>query len=395
MSIGGRRQIRLPVTATTRRKETRKMNHTTKRRGVMAGAAALLALSPLALATSANAAEGDISVNYSTQNNASAPLDGSYTVHGRVGQLRDDMQMTYTIEAQGVTYPMPVIEYTGTFVDTADATYTFRFSCLAGSPCEAYQYQVDAMNAVAQNLDGHSIADFTTDVAPIIDTFGGNVPVGVQGTVTVSVLSDVPGTGQLRFWLQDRDTQEHLSVTATTPLSITRPELSGDYSPAELCVAGLQEYVKDGVKYAPTNAGRDQVDLNAVVTDSGILPDDATPVGTAGTFSYALDSGTEGSESDVTAQLLAAPVGAHEVAVGYTAPDGVLAERVFGEITVLGADSPNCWKTSTVTKPSGPGPLANTGSENLGGIALGGGVAALLGGMLLIGARSLRRARAL
>lgn len=371
------------------------MKYTSKRLGMVAGATALMALTPLGFATAANAAEGDISVNYSTQNYASAAIDGSYTVHGRVGQLRDDMQVSYTIESDSVQYPMPVIEYTGSFVDTADATYTFRFDCVPGTACEAYQYQVDAMNAVAQNLDGHSIADFTTDVEPIIDAFGGNVPVGVRGTVTVSVLSDVPGTGQLTFWLEERDTGDHLSSTVITPLSITQPVLGGDYQPSELCVAGLEEYVKDGVKYSPTNAGRDQVDPNAVASDDGILPDDVTPVGTDGSYSYAIDGGTAGSESDIAAQLLAAPVGEHEISVGYVAPDGVPAETVYGYITVLGADSPICWKTSTVTTPSGPGPLANTGTESLGGLTLGGGALALLGAALLLGTRARRGARAL
>lgn len=373
------------------------MKHTTKRRGLIAGATALVALSPLGFASAANAAESDISVNYSTQNSASAAIDGSYTVHSRVGQVRDDMQMSYTIESNTVQYPMPVINYTGSFVDTSDATYTFRFDCVPGSACEAYQYQVDAMNAVAQNFDGHSIADFESDVAPIIDAFGGNVPVGVRGTVSVSVRSDVPGTGELTFWLQERDTQERLSPTVTTPLSITEPTLSGTYLPAEFCVANLAEYVKDGVKYTPTQLGRNQIELNALAADSGVLPDDATQVGTNGNYAFSLNGGSIGSLNDVKAQLLAAPVGNHEVLVNYTAPDGVPAAPVYGDFTVLGADSAECWTTSNVVtpvEPTTPKPqtLANTGAEAPNGVAIS-GAAALIAGALLLGARAFRMAQ--
>ena len=379
--------------------------------GVALGAA-LVVGAPLLGAPTAFAAETDISVTYSTQNAADAPIDGSSTVHGRVGQLRDDMQVTYTIQSDTVQYPIPVLTYTGDFTDSSDATYTFRFGCdgsVPGSDCATYQPQVDAMNGLASALDGRSIEGFTADVTPIIMAFGGNVPPGITGTVTASILSDVPGTGQLEFFLQEGEQAgaERLSPTAITPLSITEPSIAAT-STGSFCAADLAEYTEGKTKYTPTGFGRADFDIQSTVTDAGILPDDATPVGTTadGVVFSVQNGGTGLTEAGVEAELLAAPAGTYQVADAYTAPDGVPARGIGTEVTVLGADAPECYSASEIVdpvdpvdpkptdpKPTDPKPvqtLANTGSGDSG--VLAGAGAALLGALLL--GRALLRRRA-
>ena len=310
---------------------------------------AVVALAPLAAAP-AFAAESDISVVYSTQNNADAPIDGSYTVHGRVDQTRDDMQVTYTIQSDTVMFPIPVLTYTGTFVDSSDATYTFRFDCdatVAGSDCVGYAAQVAAMNAMATSLDGRSIDTFTEDVTPIIMQFGGDVPPGIRGTVTASVTSSVPGTGQLDFFLQEGSAADavRLSPTATTPLSITEPEITAA-SAGSFCVADLEEYTEGDTIYTPTNFGRDTFDVTDGVTDTGILPDDATAVGSdADQITYAVTGGSTGlSETDLETALLGSPAGTYEIGANYTASDGVPAAPIGTTVTVLGAEDAN-WQS--------------------------------------------------
>ncbi|PII82452.1 hypothetical protein BMH32_01445 [Leucobacter sp. OLJS4] len=386
------------------------MNTRTRGLALIPGLALVLAV-PLLGAPAASAAETDISVTYSTQNNANAAIDGSTTVHGRVGQTRDDMRVTYTIKSDTVKYPIPVLTYTGDFTDSSDATYTFRFGCDAtvpGSDCAGYQYQVDAMNAVAATLDGRSISGFTADVTPIIMTFGGDVPPGITGTVTASVNSSVPGTGQLEFFLQEGQQAgaERLSPTAVTPLSITRPELAAK-SASSFCAADLAEHVEGTTKYTPTGFGRSTFDVSATVTDAGILPDDTTAVGTdPAALRFSVQNGaTNLTEAQLETTLLAAAPGTYQVAGSYTAPDGVAAPGISTGVTVLGADAAECWSTSEVKPPVTPKPekpkptptapapeLAKTGADGQNALLAGGAGIGLLGAALIAGALVRRRA---
>ena len=310
-------------------------------------------------ATAAAAAETDISVHYTTQNSADAPLDGSYTVHGRVDQPRTDLKVVYTIQDPGVTYPIPVVNYDGVFSATEDATFTFRFGCdisAPGSSCNSFLYSIAiaAMNERVAEYDGHSIAGFAEKISPVIMEYGSFVPVGLTGTVTLSINSSEPGEGQLEFFLQrgQEADAEQLSPTTIAPLSITEPVIEAAPSGA-FCVADLPEYTEGNMKYSPTNFGRDDFSLNSNVTDEGILPDDETPVGISeeGIKFSVQGGGSDLTEEAVKTELLAAAAGTYQVTGAYTAPDGVPAKGIETEVTVLGADAPECYTATEVPAP--------------------------------------------
>lgn len=391
------------------------MNTRTRGFALIPGLALVLAV-PLLGASAASAAETDISVTYSTQNNANAAIDGSTTVHGRVGQTRDDMQVKYTIKSDTVRYPIPVLTYTGDFTDSSDATYTFRFGCDpqpgASTDCSQgpYQTMIGLMNDQAALLDGRSIETFTADVTPIIMQYGGSVPQGITGTVTASVNSSVPGTGQLEFFLQEGQQAgaERLSPTAVTPLSITRPELAAK-STSSFCAADLTEHVEGKTKYTPTGFGRAAFDVSATVTDTGILPDDTTAVGTdPAAIRFSVQNGaTNLAEAQLETTLLGAAPGTYQVTGSYTAPDGVAAPAISTGVTVLGADAPECWSTTQITTPVTPKPekpepkpvptaptpeLAKTGAGEQNALLAGGAGIGLVGAALIAGALVRRRA---
>lgn len=378
-------------------------------------AAVAVALSPVAVAPAAFAAGEPISVTYSTAYNADAPIDGSYTAYARVGELRNDLQLSYTIEEAGVLYPYPQINYTGSFdlANSNDVTYSFSFACAPSSPCGAYQYQVDAMNAYisdpANNLTGRSIETFSEDVKPLIDAFGGNVPVGVIGTVTVNLQSSDYGTGQLEFWLEERDTGNLLSEVGITPLVVTSVELAGSYT-SPLCEA-FDEYTEGDTTYTPTNGGRDSFAIDATVTSLGdtehysqdkpgtAITDDSANI------KYSLSSGeADLTEAAAEAAVLAKGAGTYTVVAQYAAEDGFAASPVEGTVTVLPKTDPACFTANTVIPPTTIPPtttpptttttttttttLPTTGAESsMSGFFLAGGIAAVLAGGALILAR--------
>ena len=343
------------------------------RRQCAAGiAAAAIMLSPVVSAPAALAAEGDISVVYSTGYNGNAPIDGSYTAYARVGEDRNDLQVSYTISTDNVHFPYPAIEYTGDFdvTNSDEVTYSFKFSALPGSPAEAYQYQIDNMNNwiadPANHMTGRSIATFTDDVKPLIQAFGmpapNHVPQGVIGTVTVHLNSSKPGTGQLRFWLYEGGpnasaTGEALSPVAISPLVVTMPELNAN--PVNPFCEAFTEYTTGDTKYTPTNFGRTSFDLDATVTSLGdtqhYTQDKPGPfiVDNDANIKYGLSSGeSDLNQAAAKAALLAKGAGSYDVTASYEAEDGYRATPIETTVTVLPKDDSRCVTTSKV--PSNP-----------------------------------------
>lgn len=382
-------------------------------------AIAMLAIAPLAIAPAAHADETDISVVYSTQNNANAPISGSYVVQGRVDQPRTDMQLVFTILADDVTFPYPKLQYSGDFVAQGDATYSFEFGCDNTVPGENCSGPIPSgiiatMNSAVAGFSGESIANFETQIGSVILIYGASVPVGLTATVNVSVNSDTPGSADLSYFLQRgrTDGAERLSPTVSTPLVVTQPEIDGEYF-SPFCVADLEPVVRDGERYVPTNFGRDSDPVNASVSDAGYLDDDETPVGTDPTaleFSYSESGSSSGvgplSLAELNTQLLASPAGEYDVFASYTAPDGVAAETVGtpNPITVLGADDARCYALASseteegdpvirdgLVDGAGERTLADTGADNSAPLLVGGGIALLVASATIAGFGMMRR----
>lgn len=142
------------------------------------------------------------------------------------------------------------------------------------------------------------------------------------------------------------------------------------------------------------------------MTDAGILPDDATAVGTdPAAIRFSVQNGaTNLTEAQLETTLLAAAPGTYQVAGSYTAPDGVAAPGISTGVTVLGADAAECWTTSEVTPPVTPKPekpkpvpttpapeLAKTGADGQSALLAGGVGIGLLGAALIAGALVRRR----
>ena len=136
------------------------------------------------------------------------------------------MQLVYTILKPCVTFPVPVIEYTGDWVlDDADpgtfAEFDVAFGAVDAATAAAWSVQIAAMNAMLQALpecQDRSIDNFSACLRPVIDQWGDDIPVGITGTVSISVAASTPGDGRLEFHLEQRDTGQLLSPTGITPL---------------------------------------------------------------------------------------------------------------------------------------------------------------------------------
>jgi len=343
-----------------------------------------------------------ISVVYSTQNNANAPLDGSYTVYDRVNVGRTDMQLVYTIEKPCVTYPVPVLEYTGDWaLDSSDANtyaqFDFEFGAINEQVAADYAAQLEAMNALlASSPDcvDRSISNFEACVRPIIEAWGASVPVGITGTVTASVRASTPGAGQLRFHLEQMETGEALSIEGITPYVVTQPTLTLSGTGA-FCSATLEGYQDATHVYTPTHAVETPFALAATPAETGTYPDDATAIAvdTAG-LTYSVDAQSFATADLVHEFLVNQPEGSYEVFAHYAAPDGVPAiDPAAVSIDVLGAADAACY-TSTVIPvdpgtPTDPGtpstpsvkPLASTGMNgNLLAVTIGGIVLLMISG---------------
>lgn len=323
------------------------------------------------IAAEAAASTTDISVVYSTQNDSDAPQDGSYTVEGRVGQTRNDMKLVYTIQSTTVAYPVPVLEYTGDLWDEADATYTFRFGCdpTVTTFCANYASLISTMNSATSLYDNHSIAKFSAEITPIIMHYGGSVPKGITGTITTSVTSAWPGSGSLAFYLQEGETSNevpepaHLSPTVTAPITITEPVFS--VTADTWCAADLESYTSDGVTYTPNDEGRDGSYLSASVSDTGIKPDDATPVGVdQNGLTFTLNGQTYVGVAAINTALGTLPAGTYTVTTTYVSPDKVTGydrdrtgevvgnSSVTTTITVLGSEDSACYTASAASSSS-------------------------------------------
>lgn len=340
--------------------------------------------------------EESISVVYSTQNNPDAPLDGSTVVYDRVHDGRDDMQLVYTIEKPCVTFPVPKIEYTGPWtLDGSDpdtyANYTVEFGAATPEIAAEYAAQIAAMNAMLATLpecENPSIDNFSACLGPVIDQWGDSIPVDITGTVKVSVGASTPGAGQLRFWLEQRDTGQRLSPVGLSPYVVTQPTLTLAVV-GEVCSTTI-ETMNDGTYVIePTHAQPTPISIAATPGDNGIMDDDATaiPVDTAG-LSYTANGESFASQDAVADYLIGLPAGEYPVTANYTAPDGVAANQPTAQtVTVLGSDTAACVsKTLIPVKPTDPTTptLSNTGGPALPGALLGGTIAIVLIGIALI-----------
>lgn len=359
-----------------------------------------------------------ISVVYSTQNNPDAPLDGSYTVADRIGVGRTDMKLVYTIEKPCVTYPVPVLDYTGDWaIDGSDpntyARFDFAFGAADPQIAADYAVQLAAMNALiatSPSCVDRSIENFEACVRPVIEQWGGSIPVGITGTVTASVKSSTPGTGQLSFHLEQKDTHEKLSIDGTTPYLVTEPRLVLSGAGA-FCSAELEGYQDGAHVYTPTHNVSTPFALTATPSETGVYPDDvsAIPLNSSGLTYYV------GTQSFATTELvreflLSQPAGSYEVWAHYVAPDQISAiDPAPVTITVLGAADATCYSETLVpTDPETPSTpvvptpapaataqsLANTGTNGSQVITVAGGIVLLLaaGGTLIVWGNRRRRA---
>jgi len=348
-----------------------------------------------------------VSVVYSTRNDSDAPLDGSYTVHDRVGVGRSDMKLVYTVEKPCVSYPVPVLTYDGDWpLDGSDAdTYAvFQFSFGATSPEVAadYRLQLAAMNALLEDSPtcaDRSVANFDACLRPIIETWGESVPVGITGTVTTSVRSATPGEGTLSFHLEQMNTGEPLSREGITPYSVTQPTLTLTGG-GKLCSATLPGYTTGSTVYTPTHAEPEPVTFDARAADTGTASDDVTPIPVDDTgITYVVGSQSFATGASVRDFLAQQRAGAYLVGAQYIAPDGVSAlDPDAVTVDVLGASSAACFSATDgpVLPPTAEdaGPLAKTGVEaaQLLSVAFG-ACLLLLGGIGLMLRNRRRRTR--
>lgn len=327
-----------------------------------------------------------IGVVYSTQNNADAPLDGSYIVHDRVGVGRSDMKLVYTVEKPCVTYPVPVLTYSGDWPldgSNADTYAVFQFSFGATSPqLEAdYQLQIAAMNELLETSPAcvnRSVDNFDACLRPIIEAWGDSVPVGITGTVTTSVRSATPGEGSLSFHLEEKNTGERLSREGITPYSVTQPilTLTGGGS---VCSATLLGYAADKTVYVPTHAEPEPVTFDAHASDKGVASDDVSSIlADDSRITYMVGSQPFPTAASVHDFLSDQNPGAYAVGVRYVAPDGVPAldpEQV--SVNVLGASSIECFSATD-------GPNLTSASGTAEALAKTGMGAARLNGILIV-----------
>jgi len=346
-----------------------------------AAIAASFLLVGVSAAIPAQAASSDISMTYSSDNETASWTSGEHTANtiwGRVGKTRDDLQLVYTVKASSLSYPMPVIKYSGTWASSESGTNTFftykmRFGCDSSvtvlCTTAGYTTLLAAMNAKAQTYDGHSADKFSDEIGSIVAEYGSIVPLGITGTVNVSLKANTTGTGQLVFFLAqgngtvgETDENDLLSPKVTAPFEVTQPVATTTVTGA-FCAA-FDQYTSGGTIYTPTGYGRSTFALTTQTTDDGLYPDDVTaiPVETSG-LSYSIGSTDFATKAALTSYLLSASAGSYSVKTGYTAPDSIDAATTSLSVTVLAASDSRCFTTSQVASSASPSATASASAD--------------------------------